>query len=171
MTYAELLALANRIARVLTDDCGLVPGNRVLLRSANSPMLAALTLAVIKAGGVVVATMPLLRAGELVKIIDKARIGLALCDERLREEMDGAVARAALPVRVVTWAGAGGGELGALLEGLPDRFESVDTRADEGHEDLRGLRILRGDPLLHRVVHAQHQRLLRALRGQRRQRR
>ena len=86
-TYAELLARANRIAQVLADDLELVPGNRVLLHGANNPMLAACWFAVIKAGGIAVGTMPLLRAKELTVIVGKAAITHALCDARLAEEL------------------------------------------------------------------------------------
>lgn len=86
-TYAQLAAQINRIAHVLTQDLGLVSGNRVLLRGGNSPMMAACFLAAIKAGLVVVPTMPLLRAAELKQIIDKAQINVALCDEALGEEL------------------------------------------------------------------------------------
>src|SRR5918998_5727468 len=73
-SYRDLLEKANRIARVLTEDMGLVPGNRVLLRAANTPMLIATWFGVLKAGGVVVATMPMPRASEVAVIVDKARI-------------------------------------------------------------------------------------------------
>lgn len=86
-TYSQLLAQVNRIARVLTEDLGLVPGNRVLLRAPNLPIAAACWLAVVKAGLIAVGTMPLLRARELKPIIDKAKIGAALCDLRLRDEL------------------------------------------------------------------------------------
>lgn len=86
-TYDELLARANRIASVLVDDLGLAPGNRVLLRAPNSPILAACWLAVLKAGGIAVATMPLLRARELSYIVNKAKIDFALCDARLADEL------------------------------------------------------------------------------------
>ena len=76
----------NRIANVLVRELGLVPGNRVLLRAANSPMMVAAYFAVIKAGGIVVATMPLLRAKELAYPIDEGRDPLALCDVRLADE-------------------------------------------------------------------------------------
>jgi 2-aminobenzoate-CoA ligase len=89
-TYNRLLLEANRIAAVLVEDLGLLPGNRVLLRSANSPMMAACWLAVIKAGGIAVATMPLLRARELSYMIGKARIDFALCDARLADELKAA---------------------------------------------------------------------------------
>ena len=84
-TYAELLAQANRIARVLVEDMGLVGGNRVLLRGANSPMLAACWFGVVKAGGIAVGTMPLLRARELTTIVQKAQLTHALCDARLAQ--------------------------------------------------------------------------------------
>ncbi len=91
-SYAELLAVSNRIARVLVEDLGLEPGNRVLLRAPNTPMLAACWFAVLKAGGIVVTTMPLYRAGELEFIMKKARVTYALCDARLRDEFDRACA-------------------------------------------------------------------------------
>ena len=87
-TYRDLRALANRIANVLTQDLGLVPGNRVLLRAPNNPMLAACFFAVWKAGGIVVPTMRLLRAKELGQVLDKAKVDFALCDCRLGEEME-----------------------------------------------------------------------------------
>ncbi len=94
-SYRELQDRADRIAHVLVHDLGLVPGNRVLLRAPNTPMLAACWFAVIKAGGIAVATMPLLRAKELQAIIDIAQIGHALCDARLADELQ--QARAACP--------------------------------------------------------------------------
>ena len=77
-TYADLLARANRIAHVLVEDMGLVPGNRVLLRGPNTPMMAACWFAVMKAGGVAVATMPLLRAKELTDVVTKGEVSHAL---------------------------------------------------------------------------------------------
>src|SRR5438477_353769 len=79
---------ANRIANVLVREMGLRPGNRVLLRGPNNPMMAACWFAVMKAGGVCVATMPLLRAKELTDVITKAEVTHALCDKRLQEELD-----------------------------------------------------------------------------------
>ena len=87
-TYNDLYEKANQIAHVLVDDLGLKSGNRVLLRSANNPMMVACWFAIIKAGGIVVATMPLLRAKELKTIIDCAEISIALCDNDLAEEMN-----------------------------------------------------------------------------------
>ena len=87
-TYFDLYKKANQIAHVLVDDLGLKSGNRVLLRSANNPMMVACWFAVLKAGGIVVATMPLLRAKELTTMIDCAEISHALCDKTLQDEMN-----------------------------------------------------------------------------------
>lgn len=87
MTYRELMALTNRIAQVLVQDMKLQPGNRVLLRGPNNVMMAASWLGAIKAGLVTVPTMPLLRAGELKKVIDKAKVQAVLCDKRLADEV------------------------------------------------------------------------------------
>jgi 2-aminobenzoate-CoA ligase len=88
LNYRQLAERINRIANALTRDLGMVPGNRVLLRAPNSPMAIAVYLAIIKAGGIVVATMPLLRAKELSYVVTKAQIKLALCDARLADEME-----------------------------------------------------------------------------------
>jgi 2-aminobenzoate-CoA ligase len=128
-SYRDLLEKANRIARVLVEDMGLVPGNRVLLRAANTPMLIATWFGVLKAGGVVVATMPMLRASELVVIVDKARISHALTDARLVEELESA--RADLPVLSNVMTFGPDGELEGRMETkLPD-FEAVDTGAED----------------------------------------
>ncbi|TXC82099.1 AMP-binding protein [Luteibaculum oceani] len=87
-TYKQLQEKSNQIAHVLTKDLGLKSGNRVLLRSANNPMLVACWFGVIKAGGIVVTTMPLLRSKELNTIIEYAEISHVLCDKRLHEEID-----------------------------------------------------------------------------------
>src|SRR5712672_4166256 len=115
LTYGQLAERVNRIATVLTRDLGLVPGHRVLLRGPNSPMMVAAYLAVIKAGGVVVATMPLLRAKEITYPLAKAKIALALCDSRLADEMEKAKAQSADLKRIVYWGNASG-ELQALME-------------------------------------------------------
>lgn len=94
-TYADLQEQANRIANFLRNEWGLVPGNRVLLRAPNNPMLAACWFAVIKLGAIAVATMPLFRAKELQTVIEKAQIRHALCDAKLADEM--ALAQAACP--------------------------------------------------------------------------
>jgi 2-aminobenzoate-CoA ligase len=128
-SYAELLAKSNQIAHVLSEDLALVPGNRVLLRAANGAMLAAGWLAVVKAGGIAVTTMPLLRAGELATVIDKAEVGLALCDERLGEELTAAQAQAATLERIVPFGGPS--ELERLMADKPTSFEAADTAAED----------------------------------------
>ncbi len=87
-TYSHLHETANRIANVLVKELGIVPGNRVLLRGPNNPMMAACWFAVLKAGGVAVSTMPLLRERELRWLADKAEITLALSDTRFADECD-----------------------------------------------------------------------------------
>ena len=86
-TYKELSDWTNRIAHALIEDFGIKAGNRILIRAANNPAMVACWLAATKAGAVVVNTMPLLRAGELGKIVDKAEVALALCDTRLMDEL------------------------------------------------------------------------------------
>lgn len=134
-TYAQLQAQVNRIACVLTQDLGLVPGNRVLLRAPNTPMLAACWLAVVKAGLVAVGTMPLLRARELKQIIDKARISAALCDLRLKHELmltmdPGSEHHASL--RNVVWFNDPGSDgLEARIARKPITFSAHTSRADD----------------------------------------
>jgi 2-aminobenzoate-CoA ligase len=130
-TYAELQAQVDRIARVLVEDLGLVPGQRVLLRGANSPMLAACFLAVIKAGGIAVGTMPLLRAKELVTIVDKAQIGLALCDARLADELEQARAQCPTLRTVVHFNGGAGSALEQAAAAKPAGFTAFDSAADD----------------------------------------
>jgi 2-aminobenzoate-CoA ligase len=130
-SYAELLADANRIANVLVEDMQLVPGNRVLLRGANSPAMAACWFAVVKAGGIAVATMALLRARELTDVITKAQVSHALCDARLADELDNA--RGACPtLREVAWFASAAGD-GVEARGRRKRaeFANVDTAADD----------------------------------------
>ncbi|HEU0012750.1 MAG TPA: benzoate-CoA ligase family protein [Longimicrobium sp.] len=129
-SYRELLEQASRIAHALRDDLGLVPGNRVLLRGPNSPMMAACWFGILKAGGIVVATMPLLRARELAQVAEKARIELALTDARLANDLHDARAQAPVLRRVVTW-GEDGDSLDAMMRGKPADFPNVDTAADD----------------------------------------
>jgi 2-aminobenzoate-CoA ligase len=130
-SYRELQRLVNRIANVLVDTLGLVPGGRVLLRSANNPMMVATYLAVIKAGGVAVATMPLLRAKEIAYPIQKAKIRLALCDGSLADEMEKAKAVAPELERVVYWGSGTPQALEALIAHASDNFTAIDTAADD----------------------------------------
>lgn len=130
-TYAELLEKANRIAHVLVRDMGLVPGNRVLLRAPNNPMMAACWYAVMKAGAIAVATMPLLRAKELKQIIDKAQITHALTDAALADELrEAALASPGLRhLRHFNYEGPD--SLEAAMRRQPDAFANVDTAADD----------------------------------------
>lgn len=130
-TYRELAGKVNRIANVLTRDLGMKAGHRVLLRAGNTPMLVAAYLAIIKAGGIVVATMPMLRAKELSYPIQKAKIHLALCDHALREELEAAKRLAPDLERIVTWGHSGADSLDSLMAQAPDVFEAVDTAQDD----------------------------------------
>ena len=130
-TYAELLERANRIARVLVEDLGLVPGNRVLLRAPNSPMHAACWFAVLKAGGIAVGTMPLLRAKELTDIVTKAQVSHALCDHRLAEELDAARPNCPMLKTVAMFGTDEPGGLDARAAGKAATFANVDTAADD----------------------------------------
>ena len=107
-TYRELADWTNQLARALIEDCGVRPGHRVLIRSANTPALVACWLAATKAGAVVVNTMPLLRAGELTAIVDKAEIGLALCDARLTDEIETCARESRFLKRIVLFDGTAG---------------------------------------------------------------
>jgi len=130
-TYRDLWVHANRVARVLTEDLGLQPGNRVLLRAPNHPMLAACWFGVVKAGGVVVTTMPLLRQKELTDILTKAEVSHVVCDVRLREELDAAVARCPWVREVVYFGDGAPGSLEARMAGKPQDFQNVDTACDD----------------------------------------
>ncbi|HRF10173.1 MAG TPA: benzoate-CoA ligase family protein [Xanthobacteraceae bacterium] len=129
LTYGQLQERVNRIANVLVRNLGLVPGNRVLLRSANNAMMVASYLAVVKAGGVVVATMPLLRAKEISYVIGKAKIAIALCDASLAEEMEKTKPLAPSLQKLVYW-GKGGLETLMAQAGY-ERFVACDTAADD----------------------------------------
>lgn len=135
-TYAELRALVDRSAHVLVEDMGLVPGNRVLLRGPNTLQMAVALLAALKAGLVVVPTMPLLRAKELKQIIDKAQIGAALCDARLADELS----RCTNPAdecfcadlkQVRYFHDDAPGSIEQLAASKPSTFTACDTAADD----------------------------------------
>ncbi|MBV8501760.1 MAG: AMP-binding protein [Paucibacter sp.] len=127
-TYTDLQRESNRIARVLVQDLGVVPGNRVLLRGANSPWLAACWFAVMKTGAIAVATMPLLRAKELCQVIEKAEISHALCEAALGAELKQAAAHCPTLKKVCHY---GNGELEALAATKLDSFATVDTAAED----------------------------------------
>jgi 2-aminobenzoate-CoA ligase len=135
-TYAQLQYRVNQIARVLVEDFGLKPGNRVLLRGPNNAMMAACWLAVVKAGLIAVGTMPLLRAKELKQIIDRAQVSHALCDAALREELAACTDpngehHCATLKRIGTFNDGEAGSLEDLIAGKPGTFDAVDTAADD----------------------------------------
>ena len=137
-TYADLKAKSDAISRVLVEDMGLVPGNRVLLRGPNNPMMAASWLAVLKAGGICVATMPMLRARELSYMVEKARIDHCLCDVALAEEARKTqeLSPRLKHIRYFSATGAGaagatGATLDAAMAAKPPGFSAVDTAADD----------------------------------------
>jgi 2-aminobenzoate-CoA ligase len=126
-TYGDLLRHANQVARVLTEDFGLLPGNRVLLRGPNNPWLIAAWFAVLKAGGVVVTTMALLRAREITALADITQPCLAICDHRFAGEL----AAADLGIPAVLYGGGSADDLISRCEGKSLMFEAVATAADD----------------------------------------
>lgn len=130
-TYAGLLAHANRIAHVLVNDMGLVPGNRVLLRAPNNPMMVACWFGVIMAGGIAVATMPLLRAKELGQVIEKGEITHALCDKALLAELAMAMEKFPTVRQIRCFRDDTPKGLEASMQRHPVEFDNVDTAADD----------------------------------------
>src|SRR6186713_527267 len=132
-TYKELADWTSRLAHALVEDYGVRPGNRVLIRSANNPAMVAAWLAATKAGAVVVNTMPMLRAGELSKIIDKAEIALALTDSRIADEIVACAKDSKFLKQVVNFDGTSNhdAELDRIALDKPVRFEAVKTGRDD----------------------------------------
>jgi 2-aminobenzoate-CoA ligase len=131
-TYGEMRSLSDRIARLLVEEEGLVPGNRVFLRGPNNAMLFASWLGVLKAGGVVVATMPILRPGEIATILGRAEISHAIVDARCLEDYEAGAAQAGTVRSLVTYDGdSGTGELEARLQSVADGFAPVATHRDD----------------------------------------
>src|SRR6516165_3179616 len=132
-TYKELADWSNRLAHALVENYGVKPGNRVLIRSGNNPALVAAWLAATKAGAVVVNTMPLLRAGELTKIVDKAEIALALTDSRIADELVACAKTSRFLKQVVNFDGTSNhdAELDRIALNKPVRFDAVRTGRDD----------------------------------------
>jgi len=130
-TYAYLHAQVNRIAHVLRSTLGLETGNRVLLRGANTPMMAACVLAVLKAGCIAVPTMPLLRARELAVIAAKAEVNAVLCADSLRAEVEAMELAPAARQRSVYFGAGGEAMLETLMAAQSDQFAAVDTALDD----------------------------------------
>ena len=132
-TYKELRDWTNRLAHALVEDFNLQPGNRVLIRSANNPAMVACWLAATKAGAVVVNTMPMLRAGELSKIVDKAQVSHALCDSRLTDELDSCATGNPTLQYVIAFDGTANhaSPLDTAALEKPVRFDAVATSCDD----------------------------------------
>ncbi len=132
-TYKELSDWTNRLAHALVEDYGVKPGNRVLIRSANNPAMVACWLAATKAGAVVVNTMPMLRAGELMKIVDKAEVSLALCDTRMMDEIVACAKDSKFLKKVIGFDGTANhdAELDRVALGKTVRFKAVETSRDD----------------------------------------
>src|ERR1700682_3373061 len=132
-TYKELADWSNRLAHALVENYGVKPGNRVLIRSGNNPALVAAWLAATKAGAVVVNTMPMLRAGELSKIVDKAEIALALTDSRIADELVACAKTSRFLKQVVNFDGTSNhdAELDRVALNKPVRFDAVKTTPDD----------------------------------------
>jgi 2-aminobenzoate-CoA ligase len=127
-TYGDLLERSNRVAHLLVSELGVVPGNRVLLRGPNNPWLVACWFAVLKAGAVVVTTMPLLRPGELRKVHAIARIDLALCDHRFVDDLRAARLES---VPIVEYGGQHADDLTGRASSYPESFSDIETAADD----------------------------------------
>ena len=132
-TYRELADWTNRIAHALVEDFGVRPGNRILIRAANNPALVACWIAATKAGAVVVNTMPLLRAGELSQIVDKAEISLALCDARLMDELAVCAGTSKFLKQVIGFDGTANhdAELDRIALSKVATFDAVKTGCDD----------------------------------------
>jgi 2-aminobenzoate-CoA ligase len=134
-TYTDLKRYTDAVARALVEDLGVEPGNRVLLRGPNNPGMAAAWLGVAKAGGVIVATMPLLRGRELAYMVEKAQIRHCLCDVALAEEAQKARELAPILDRIEYFSATGNepetASFDKLVQGKPEGFDAVDTAADD----------------------------------------
>lgn len=130
-SYGELRRRADQVAQVLTEDLGLVPGNRVLLRSPNTPWTVAAWLGVLKAGGIVITTMAALRARELAPIVEKTRPAVALVDHRFLDDVHTVRDTVAPELIVVGYGGEAADDLSRRATRKPGRFTAVDTAADD----------------------------------------
>ena len=131
-TYGEMRDLSDRIARLLTEEEDLVPGNRVLLRGPNGATMFACWLGILKAGGIVVATMPVLRAGEVATILERAQVHHAIVDERCLDDFMKAADDTGLIRSLLTYRGdSGGGRLEERLESVRPGFAAVETHRDD----------------------------------------
>ena len=131
VTYASLLVRANQVAQVLTEDLGLVPGNRVLLRSPNNPWAVACWLGILKAGGIAATTFAALRARELAPVVAKVKPGIALVDHRFTDDVETVRETVAPDLVIVPFGGEGDDDLVARAAAKTGVFTNVDTAADD----------------------------------------
>ncbi|MFZ9314779.1 MAG: AMP-binding protein [Burkholderiaceae bacterium] len=87
LSYRQAAERADQIAHLVRTRLGLASGSRVLIHAPNSAETALVWLGLVKAGMVAVATMPLLRAKELGKVIRKAEIAWAVVHPALVQEV------------------------------------------------------------------------------------
>lgn len=127
-TYADLLDTSNRIANALANQYGIVPGNRVLLRGPNNPWLVACWFGIVRAGAVVVTTMPLLRSRELSAIAEVGKLDLALCDYRFLDDL---VRTNITNLPIIPYGGAEEEDLSRMIESESADLEPADTAADD----------------------------------------
>ena len=130
-TYGDLRAHANRIANVLVEDCNMVPGERVLLRSSNHPMLIAAWYAILKAGGIAISTMPVLRERELVYMIDKAKVQIAISEASLAEDIEAASKKTETLREILYFGDDRSNGLENRMGSKSESFEDIDTAADD----------------------------------------
>ena len=127
-SYADLLARSNQVAHALVHEMGLLPGNRVLLRGPNNPWLVASWFGVIKAGGVAVTTMPLLRSSELETMVDIAAVTMAICDHRFIKDLDAAATDG---FQIFTYGGDDPDDLTKVAATKEPKFKNVATAAED----------------------------------------
>ena len=130
-SYADTQARANQIARVLVEDCHMVPGERVILRSGNHPMLMAAWFGILKAGGIAISTMPVLRERELTYMIGKAQVQLAISDHTRSEDIEKPKENTETLRSILYFGMEGPDGLDARMAGKPTDFATVDTAADD----------------------------------------
>jgi 2-aminobenzoate-CoA ligase len=130
-SYGDTLAKANQIAHVLVDDCGMVPGERVILRSGNHPMLIAAWFAILKAGGIAISTMPVLRERELIYMVNKAKVQLAISDAKLSEDIEKTKENTQTLRSILYFGTQGPDGLEARMAAKSTDFDTIDTAADD----------------------------------------
>ena len=130
-SYGELRTRANQVAQVLTEDLGLVPGQRVLLRSPEQPLGSGELARRTQGRGMVVTVMAALRAREIAPIVERTRPSVALVDQRFAEDVHAVRDAGPSALTVVEFGGDGPDDLVALAGAKSGEFTTVDTAADD----------------------------------------